>query len=53
MPALRRYIRVQLEGGSSMRAALLAFRGAGGEVRTEDFAALWRDEQRKQAGAAA
>lgn len=30
-----------------MRTALRAYRGAGGEIRTDDFATLWRDEERK------
>lgn len=48
IPALRRYIRGALDDGQSLRVALLAYRGAGGAIRTEDFAAIWRDEQRKR-----
>lgn len=47
IPALRRYIQAQLAAGVSMRTALQAFRGAGGEIRTDDFATIWRDEERK------
>lgn len=48
IPALRRFMRAALDEGLSMRMALLAHRGGGGRVRTEDFAALWRDEVRKR-----
>lgn len=47
IPALRRYIATQLAAGVSMRVALAAYRGAGGAIRTDDFATIWRDEERK------
>ena len=45
---LRRYIGGCLEGDLSARQALAAYRAAGGEIRTEDFLVVWRDEQRKR-----
>lgn len=48
IPALRRYIGAAADAGHSLRVALAAYRAAGGQIRTEDFAAIWRDEQRKR-----
>ena len=48
IPALRRRIQSELDLGASMREALQGYREAGGKIRTDDFATLWRDEQRKR-----
>lgn len=50
---LRRTIAAALDEGLSMRTALDAYRAFGGAIRTEDFAAIWRDEQRKRESSAA
>jgi len=48
IPALRKAIVAFQRNGYTMRGSLLVYRGAGGRIRTEDFAAIWRDEQRKR-----
>lgn len=47
IPKVREVIRAEQSAGASMRAAMHRYRQGGGQLRTEDFAALWRDEQRK------
>jgi len=44
---VRGHIRDAQSLGKSMRAAMDAWRNAGGRIRTDDFALLWRDEKRK------
>lgn len=53
LPVVRTMIRAHLDAGYSLRRSLGAFRLEGGRLRTEDYAALWRDEVRKRAKAAA
>ena len=49
IPKVREVIRAEQSAAASMRAAMQRYRQGGGQLRTEDFAALWRDEQRKRA----
>lgn len=50
IPQIRLLIRAALAEERSQRQALAGVRELGSLIRTEDFAALWRDEQRKQRG---
>lgn len=42
MPEILRYCQIAQLEGLSMRAALRLFRNAGGTIRTESFAEMWR-----------
>lgn len=42
MAEILRYCQIAQLEGLSMRAALKLFRSAGGEIRTEKFAEIWR-----------
>ena len=47
LPVIRIGIQNDLAAGLSLRQSLRYFRERGGKLRTEDYAALWRDERRK------
>ena len=52
IPRLCTFVRVCLADGLTVRAALHHWRKLGNRVRTEDFAMIYRDEQRKRKRAA-
>lgn len=47
IPKVRARIAADQAEGFSMRESLAIYRGEGGRMRTDDYATLWRDEQRK------
>lgn len=45
--ALKALIRRDIADGRTLRQSLLAFRGAGGQLRTSTFASIYRSERRR------